>query len=117
MERGFNYNVGILGHIDSGKTSLVKVLSSILSTAALDKHPESQKRGITLDLGFSAFMIPMPERLSTEHTSLQITLVDCPGHASLIRTIIAGASIIDKILLVVDATKGIQTQTGECIVI
>ena len=117
MERGFNYNIGVLGHIDSGKTSLVKVLSSILSTAALDKHPESQKRGITLDLGFSALVLPMPERLSTEYSSLQITLVDCPGHASLIRTIIAGATIIDKMLLVVDATKGIQTQTGECIVI
>lgn len=116
-DKSFNYNIGILGHIDSGKTSLVKVLSSVLSTAALDKHPESQKRGITLDLGFSALKIPMPERLSSEFTSLQFTLVDCPGHASLIRTIIAGASIIDKMLLVVDATKGIQTQTAECIVI
>ena len=117
MERGFNYNLGVLGHIDSGKTSLVKVLSSILSTASLDKHPESHKRGITLDLGFSALVLPMPPRLSTAYTSLQITLVDCPGHASLIRTIIAGASIIDKMILVIDSTKGIQTQTGECIVI
>lgn len=117
MSRPFNYNIGILGHIDSGKTSLVRVLSSVLSTAALDKHPESQKRGITLDLGFSAFALPMPERLSTTHTSLQVTLVDCPGHASLIRTIIAGASIIDKVILVIDATKGVQTQTAECIVI
>lgn len=48
---------------------------------------------------------------------LQFTLVDCPGHASLIRTIIGGAQIIDMMLLVIDANKGLQTQTGECIVI
>ncbi len=46
-----------------------------------------------------------------------MTLVDCPGHASLIRTIIGGAQIIDMVLLVIDATKGIQTQTAECLVI
>lgn len=113
----FNYNLGVLGHIDSGKTSLVKALSTILSTAALDKHPQSQERGITLDLGFSAFKVAMPLHLSSSYTDLQLTLVDCPGHASLIRTIIAGASIIDKMILVIDATKGIQTQTAECIVI
>ena len=45
-----NINVGILGHVDSGKTSLVKSLSTLLSTAALDKNPQSQQRGITLGL-------------------------------------------------------------------
>ena len=49
-----NVNVGVLGHIDSGKTSLAKKLSSIASTAAFDKNPQSKERGITLDLGFSA---------------------------------------------------------------
>lgn len=117
ISRPFNYNIGVLGHIDSGKTSLVRVLSSILSTAALDKHPESKKRGITLDLGFSATLVPMPPHLSQTFSHLQLTLVDCPGHASLIRTIIAGASIIDKMMLIIDATKGVQTQTAECIVI
>jgi len=117
-----NVNCGILGHVDSGKTSLVKALSTWLSTCALDKHPQSQQRGITLDLGFSAFTLPMPEHLlsadpTLENTLLQVTLVDCPGHASLIRTIIGGAQIIDMMLLVVDANKGIQTQTAECIVI
>ena len=48
---------------------------------------------------------------------LQITLVDCPGHASLIKTIIGGAQIIDMIVLVVDVNKGLQTQTAECLVI
>ena len=116
-----NVNIGILGHVDSGKTSLVKALSTSLSTAALDKNPQSQARGITIDLGFSAFQLPIPEHLKEEvadkYESIQFTLVDCPGHASLIRTIIGGAQIIDMMILVVDANKGIQTQTAECIII
>ena len=48
---------------------------------------------------------------------MQITLVDCPGHASLIKTIIGGAQIINMMMLVVDVTKGMQTQTAECLVI
>jgi len=110
-----NFNLGVLGHVDSGKTSLAKVLSTVASTAAFDKHPQSKERGITLDLGFSSFSVPAPASLGVE--LLQFTLVDCPGHASLIRTIIGGAQIIDQMLLVVDITKGIQTQTAECLVI
>ena len=55
--------------------------------------------------------------VSSTASQLQVTLVDCPGHASLIRTIIGGAQIIDMVVLVIDATKGIQTQTAECLVI
>ena len=153
-ERILNLNVGVLGHVDTGKTSLVKTLSSVLSTASLDKSKQSRARGITLDLGFSAFLLPLPDHLKKElvgdtndgidddknkkqrqqheqqqpqnqqksemqqkYDLLQVTLVDCPGHASLIRTIIGGAQIIDMVLLVVDATKGMQTQTAECLVI
>ena len=66
----------------------------------------------TQDLGFSAFLLPIPPRLAAaEYQALQYTLVDCPGHASLIRTIIGGAQIIDMMLLVMDVTKGIQTQS------
>ena len=50
-------------------------------------------------------------------SKVQITLVDCPGHASLIKTIIGGAQIINLMMLVVDVTKGMQTQTAECLVI
>ncbi|KAF2069618.1 hypothetical protein CYY_009066 [Polysphondylium violaceum] len=107
-----NINIGIMGHVDSGKTSLAKVLSTNLSTAALDKSPSSQERGITLDLGFSSFQLS-----SSESKNIQFTLVDCPGHASLIRTIIGGSQIIDMMFLVIDIMKGIQTQTAECIVI
>jgi small GTP-binding protein len=115
-----NINVGVLGHVDSGKTSLVKALSTLLSTAALDKSKQSRQRGMTLDLGFSCFFLDIPIHLQQAFPSkklLQITLVDCPGHASLIRTIIGGAQIIDVVLLVVDAVKGWQAQTTECLVL
>ena len=57
----------------------------------------------------------LQERFSAE--TLQFTLVDCPGHASLLKTVLVGAQIIDMMLLVIDATKGIQTQTAECIIV
>lgn len=96
-----NINIGILGHVDSGKTSLVKALSTSLSTAALDKSSQSQQRGITLDLGFSAFSLPLPPHLQEEYgeqyKEIQFTLVDCPGHASLIRTIIGGKHMLSPL--------------------
>lgn len=87
-----NLNIGILGHVDSGKTSLAKSLSSTSSTACFDKNPQSQERGITIDLGFSSLSVDFPKRskLPTNYDKLQYTFVDCPGHASLIRTIIGG---------------------------
>ena len=115
-----NINIGIMGHVDSGKTSLARALSTTISTCGLDKHPQSQERGITLDLGFSSFEVPMPEHIlsvAPDYDKLQFTLVDCPGHASLIRTIIGGAQIIDMMMLVIDVTKGVQTQTAECLVV
>jgi len=116
--RTLNINVGILGHVDSGKTSLSRALSTMASTNAFDKNPQSKARGITLDLGFSSFMTSVPPQLEGgSYDQMQVTLVDCPGHASLIRTIIGGAQIIDLMLLVIDVSKGIQTQTAECLVI
>eukprot|EP01135_Chromosphaera_perkinsii_P005157 Nk52_evm5s319 gene=Nk52_evmTU5s319 len=118
-----NVNIGVLGHVDSGKTTLSRALSTVASTAAFDKNPQSRERGITLDLGFSSFglgpvtLCKGPEGSQGSVKDVHVTLVDCPGHASLIRTIIGGAQIIDLMLLVVDATKGIQTQTAECLVI
>lgn len=105
-----NINIGVLGHIDSGKTSLCKAISTIASTAGFDKNPQSKERGITLDLGFSAFIIAIPQWFRDKHQSqlqsiefLQFTLVDCPGHASLMKTIIGGASIIDFMMLIIDS--------------
>lgn len=146
----WNLNIGVLGHVDSGKTSLCRALSLIASTAAFDKSPQSQERGITLDLGFSSRVLtaaldplcaPYLEALSlasreetvgasnsglpfvpelneeSSETKLCCTFVDCPGHATLIRTIVGGAQIIDAMILVIDATKGVQAQTAECLVI
>lgn len=113
-----NINIGVLGHVNSGKTSLVRALSRTLSTAALDKNPQSKERGMTLDLGFSSFAIQAPNaNFKGICDKLQYTLVDCPGHASLIKTIINGAQIIDRMLLVIDVTKGIQLQTAECLIL
>jgi len=57
MSKILNINVGVLGHVDSGKTTLSKALSQIGSTASFDKNPQSKERGITLDLGFSSFLM------------------------------------------------------------
>ena len=119
-----NFNIGVLGHVDSGKTSLSKVLSTVASTAAFDKNPQSKERGITLDLGFSSFLVDFPERLKQANNNetfpyntkkLQFTLVDCPGHASLIKTIIGydicfyrQVSVVDTIIL---AHKNMSNKT------
>ncbi|XP_078482761.1 selenocysteine-specific elongation factor [Ciona intestinalis] len=118
MAKILNFNIGMLGHVDSGKTSLAKALSTVASTAAFDKNPQSKERGITLDLGFSSFTVDVPDHLKgSGYEKVQYALVDCPGHASLIKTIIGGAQIIDLMVLVIDIVKGVQTQTAECLVI
>ena len=69
---------------------------------------------------FSSFTVPSRRvfpGIDTGYDTVQFTLVDCPGHASLVRTIVGGAHIIDMIILVVDVMKGIQAQTAECLVI
>ncbi|MCS4541255.1 MAG: selenocysteine-specific translation elongation factor, partial [Euryarchaeota archaeon] len=100
-------NVGLFGHIDHGKTEVARRLTEIVSTAGLDKHPEAQRRGITIDLGFTSFIL----------NEYIVTLVDVPGHADLIRNVVAGADIIDAAILVIDAQKGPEVQTGEHILI
>jgi len=102
-----NVNIGIFGHIDHGKTTLAKVLTEVPSTSSLDRLPESKRRGITIDLGFSFFRLG----------DYLITLVDAPGHADLIRAVVGAAEIIDLALLVVDAKEGPKTQTGEHLLI
>jgi len=96
-------HVGLFGHVDHGKTKLAACLSEKLSTAALDKHPEAQRRGMSIDLGFSAFTLGR----------YLVTLVDHPGHYSLIKHVTAGASIIDVGILVVAADEGPMVQTLE----
>jgi len=100
-------HVGLFGHVDSGKTSIARVISETVSTAGLDAHPQSKERGITIDLGFTAFDLG----------EYKIALVDAPGHADLIRSAVASASIIDIAIVVIDAMKGFEVQTGEHMVV
>jgi len=96
-------HVGLFGHVDHGKTKLAACLTEKPSTAALDKHPEAQRRGMTIDMGFSAFHLD----------KYLITLVDLPGHYSLIKHVMGGANIVDLAILVVAADEGPNVQTIE----
>jgi len=96
-------HIGLFGHIDSGKTALAAVLSEIISTAGIDAHPQSKERGITIDLGFTSFILE----------DYLVTLVDGPGHADLIKISASSVEIIDCAIVVIDINKGPQVQTGE----
>jgi selenocysteine-specific elongation factor len=107
MDKLVPVHVGLMGHIDHGKTALASALSEKVSTAGLDKHPQAQQRGITIDLGFTMFVLDR----------FLVTLVDAPGHADLIRSVVAGSNIIDAAILVVAADEGPKIQTGEHLVV
>jgi len=93
--------IGTAGHIDHGKTALVKALTGIDA----DTLAEEKKRGITIELGFVF--------LNSPEDSKQIVFIDVPGHEKLVRTMVAGASNIDAALLVIAADEGISNQTRE----
>ncbi|MFX0142086.1 MAG: GTP-binding protein [Candidatus Hodarchaeota archaeon] len=103
IEKKIPIHIGLFGHIDSGKTKIASILSEIISTAGIDAHPQSRERGITIDLGFTSFIID----------KYLITLVDGPGHADLIKISASSVEIIDCALIVIDINKGPQVQTGE----
>src|SRR5437868_133540 len=92
--------LGTAGHIDHGKTALVKALTGVDT----DRLPEEKRRGITIDLGFA------PLRLTD---ALTIGVVDVPGHEGFVRTMLAGATGIDIALLVIAADEGPMPQTRE----
>src|SRR5262249_56752934 len=91
--------VGTAGHIDHGKTSLVKQLTGIDT----DRLPEEQARGISIDLGFAHF----------ETEEFQFGLVDVPGHERFVKNMVAGATGVDIALLVVAADDSVMPQTRE----
>src|SRR6476660_9398486 len=91
--------VGTAGHIDHGKTALVKALTGVNA----DRLPEEKQRGITIDLGFAEM---------TEG-NVQIGFVDVPGHERFVKNMLAGASGIDVALFVVAADEGVMPQTRE----
>jgi selenocysteine-specific elongation factor len=92
--------VGTAGHIDHGKTWLVRALTG----KDTDRLPEEQRRGISIDLGYAPLELEGRRALS---------VVDVPGHERFVRTMVAGATGIDLFLLVVDAGEGARPQTHE----
>ncbi len=91
--------LGVIGHVDHGKTALVKALSGIDT----DRLKEEKERGLSIVLGFSYLHLP----------DGNIDLIDVPGHEDFIRTMISGATGIDGVLLIIDANEGVMPQTRE----
>ncbi len=96
--------VGTAGHIDHGKTALVKALTGIDA----DRLEEEKRRGITIDIGFAHFELPAPDG-----SRIRIGFVDVPGHERFVRNMLAGVGGIDLVLLVIAADEGIKPQTRE----
>lgn len=91
--------VGTAGHIDHGKTALVKALTGVET----DRFPEEKLRGITIDIGFAELDLG----------AVRIGFVDVPGHEKFVKNMLAGASGIDLVALVVAADEGVMPQTRE----
>jgi selenocysteine-specific elongation factor len=92
--------LGTAGHIDHGKTTLVKALTG----RDTDRLKEEKERGISIELGFAELTLPSGRHLS---------VVDVPGHERFVKTMVAGATGIDLFLLVVAADDGVMPQTRE----
>jgi selenocysteine-specific elongation factor len=92
--------IGTAGHIDHGKTALVRALTGVDT----DRLPEEKRRGITIDLGFAPLVL---------EDGLRAGVVDVPGHEAFVRTMLAGATGIDIALLVIAADEGVMPQTRE----
>ncbi len=92
--------IGTAGHVDHGKTALIKALTNI----DCDTHKEEKKRGITINLGFAHIDLPTGDSLG---------IIDVPGHKDFVKTMISGAFGMDMVLLVIAADSGIMPQTVE----
>src|SRR5499425_1476452 len=92
--------LGTAGHIDHGKTSLVRALTGVDT----DRLPEEKKRGISIELGFAPLDLG---------GGLRASVIDVPGHRKLVRAMIAGATGIELVMLVVAADEGVMPQTRE----
>jgi selenocysteine-specific elongation factor len=97
--------VGTAGHIDHGKSTLVRALTGIDP----DRLEEEKRRGITIDIGFAHLELPTPDG----HDRLRLGFVDVPGHERFVRNMLAGVGGIDLVILVVAADESIKPQTRE----
>ena len=110
-------NIGTIGHVDHGKTTLTAAITKVLSErgagntatdlANIDKAPEERERGITISTAHVEY--------ETEHR--HYAHVDCPGHADYVKNMITGAAQMDGAILVVAATDGVMAQTKEHILL
>ncbi|MBI2846321.1 MAG: selenocysteine-specific translation elongation factor [Chloroflexi bacterium] len=98
--RGIMFVIGTAGHVDHGKSALVKALTGIDP----DRLAEEKERGMTIDLGFAWLTLP---------SKRQVSIVDVPGHERFIRNMLAGAGGVDLALFVVAADEGVMPQTKE----
>src|SRR6201996_9173155 len=96
--------IGTAGHIDHGKTALVRARTGIET----DRLPEEKRRGITIDLGF-AFL----DAVSSMGEPLRISFVDVPGHSLFIHNMLAGTGCVGAVMLVISAEEGVKPQTVE----
>ena len=92
--------LGTAGHIDHGKTALVKALTGVDT----DRLKEEKERGITIDLGFASLELP---------GDIRVGVIDVPGHERFVRNMLAGAGGIDLVMLVIAADEGVMPQTRE----
>src|SRR5947209_122533 len=100
-----NIIVGTAGHIDHGKTALVKALTGIDA----DRLEEEKRRGITIDIGFAHLELPS----ESGDQNFRLGFVDVPGHERFVRNMLAGIGGIDFVLLVIAADEGVMPQTRE----
>jgi selenocysteine-specific elongation factor len=101
--------VGTAGHIDHGKTTLVRALTGVDT----DRLPEEKQRGISIELGYAFLPVPSPATGATEADGDRIGFIDVPGHERLVHTMLAGATGIHFALLLVAADDGPMPQTHE----
>lgn len=99
-KREYPFIIGTAGHIDHGKTSLVKALSGVDT----DRLLEEKRRGMTIELGFAPLKLPSGKTVS---------IIDVPGHEKFIRQMVAGAAGVDAVMLTVAADDGVMPQTRE----
>src|SRR5205809_2222466 len=110
-----NFIIATAGHVDHGKSALVKALTGIDP----DRLPEEKARGITIDLGFAHLTLPTPDNAgqpggqSSEAGTYDLGIVDVPGHEDFVKNMVAGVGSIDLALLVVAADDGWMPQTEE----
>lgn len=101
-----NFIIGTAGHIDHGKSTLVQTLTGTNP----DRLPEEKERGVTIELGFAHFSLPIP---NTQSDTFEIGVVDVPGHADFVNNMVAGVGSIDLAIFIVAADDSWMPQSEE----